>query len=190
VGRHVDLDTHIADVRGVLQCEELSNVVLCGHSYGGMVISGVAESAPNALRSLVYLDAFLPADGQCLLDFISAERLAELRQRVHERGAGWLIPPPSAAFFKVNEADQAWVDGKTVPHPLACFEQRIRLTGALNKVARRLYIRAAGYPSAVYDTITERLRADSAWWVHTVPCGHDVMIDMPDALAKLLMEAA
>jgi len=74
VGRHVDLDTHIADVRGVLQCEELSNVVLCGHSYGGMVISGVAESAPNALRSLVYLDAFVPADGQCLLDFIPAEQ--------------------------------------------------------------------------------------------------------------------
>src|SRR5262245_30919971 len=107
VARHVDLDTHIADVRGVLQCEELSNVVLCGHSYGGMVISGVAESAPNALRSLVYLDAFVPADGQCLLDFIPAERLAELRQSVHDRGAGWLVPPPSAAFFKVNEADQA-----------------------------------------------------------------------------------
>jgi hypothetical protein len=114
----------------------------------------------------VYLDAFVPADGQCLLDFIPAERLAELRQRIHERGAGWLIPPPSAAFFKVNEADQAWVDGKTVPHPLACFEQRIRLTGALNKVAGRLYIRAAGYPSAAYDTIAERLRADSAWGAH------------------------
>jgi pimeloyl-ACP methyl ester carboxylesterase len=189
VGRHVDLHTHIADVCGVLQCEDLSNVVLCGHSYGGMVISGVAESAPNALRSLVYLDAFVPADGQCLLDFIP-ERLTELRQNVHERGAGWLIPPPSAAFFKVNEADQGWVDGKTVPHPLACFEQRIRLTGALNKVARRLYIRAAGYPRAAYDGFAEQLRDDSSWGVHTVPCGHNVMIDMPDALAKLLTEAA
>lgn len=119
-----------------------------------------------------------------------AERVAQFRQSVRERGAGWLIPPPPAAFFKVNEADQAWVDRQTVPNPLACFEQRIRLTGALNKIAKRVYIRAGNYPSAAFEPIAERLRHESAWRVHTVPCGHDVMVDMPDALAKLLIEAA
>jgi pimeloyl-ACP methyl ester carboxylesterase len=189
IGRHVDLETHIRDILGVLQWEELSDVVLCGHSYGGMVISGVADRVPNELRSLVYLDAFVPADGQCLLDFIP-ERLTQFRQNVRERGSGWLIPPPSAAIFKVNEADRDWVDRQTVPHPIACFEQRINLTGAVNTIAKRVYIRAADYPLTAYETIAEHLRNDVAWRVHTVPSGHDVMIDIPETLAKLLIEAA
>jgi pimeloyl-ACP methyl ester carboxylesterase len=185
-GPQVDLETHIADVLGVLRWEELGDVVLCGHSYGGMVITGVADRAAQRIGALVYLDAFVPADGQSVLDFMPPERVEQYRRGATERGAGWAIPPLSAAFFKVNEADQAWVDGLCVPQPLACFEQRLRLTGGQATIARRRYIRAAGYPSVAFDAVAERLKRNPAWRVDSLPCGHDAMLDMPQALVDLL----
>src|SRR5438132_13185049 len=71
----IDLHTHIQDILGVLQWEELADVVLCGHSYGGMVISGVADRVPEQLRSLVYLDAFVPDNGTCLMDYVPPEQV-------------------------------------------------------------------------------------------------------------------
>jgi pimeloyl-ACP methyl ester carboxylesterase len=188
--RGVDLDTHVEDIVRVFEAEELSDAVLCGHSYGGMVITGVADRIPDRIRSLVYLDAFVPGDGQCTLDFQPPERAAVFRAEAAAKGGGWLIPPVPAARFKVNEADQAWVDRRCVPHPLACFEQKLRLTGAFARVTRRSYIKAGAYVPSPFDSIFERLKADPGWKVHSVPCGHDVMVDRPEELAALLVQSA
>ena len=190
MSRAVDLQTHIEDVLNLLRCEELSDVVLCGHSYGGMVITGVADHAADRIRALIYLDAFVPTSGQCLLDFMPRERVTQFRQGAREKGSGWLIPPISAAFFKVNAADRAWVDRQCVPHPLACFEQKLALTGAHAKIPMRGYIQAAGYTPSAFGPIAERLKQDKAWQVTSLPCGHDVMIDMPGELAELLIKAS
>jgi pimeloyl-ACP methyl ester carboxylesterase len=93
----VDLDTHIEDVCAVLHYEELSEIVLCGHSYGGMVITGAAERMAERIASIVYLDAFLPEDGQCLLDLALPERRAQLLDLAETRGDGWRVPPITAA---------------------------------------------------------------------------------------------
>ncbi|HTP81371.1 MAG TPA: alpha/beta hydrolase [Alphaproteobacteria bacterium] len=188
--RGVTLDTHVEDIVRVFEAEELSDTVLCGHSYGGMVITGVADRIPDRIRSLVYLDAFVPADGQCTLDFQPPDRAAFFRAEAAGKGGGWLIPPVPAARFKVNEADQAWVDRRCVPHPLACFEQKLRLTGAFARVARRSYIKAGAYVPSPFDAIFERLKGDPGWTVHSVPCGHDVMVDRPEELAQLLVQCA
>ena len=95
-----------------------------------------------------------------------------------------------AARFKVNEADQAWVDRRCVPHPLACFEQKLRLSGAFARVARRSCIKAGAYVPSPFDATFERLKGDPGWKVHSVACGHDVMVDRPEELAALLLQSA
>ena len=190
MSRSVDLETHIEDIVRLFEAEELSDAVLCGHSYGGMVITGVADRVPDRLRSLVYLDAFVPADGQSSADFQPPERAAFFRAEAASKGGGWLIPPVPAARFRVNEADQAWVDRRCVPHPLACFEQKLRLTGAFARVPRRTFIKAAAHVPSPFDAGFERLKRDPAWHVHSLPCGHDVMVDLPDELATLLIHSA
>jgi pimeloyl-ACP methyl ester carboxylesterase len=188
--REVGLETHITDVVNVMRWEELSDVVLCGHSYGGMVISGVADRLPDRIRSLVYVDAFVPTDGQATFDFMPAERVQTLRDNTRAEGDGWRVPPIPAAVFKVRAEDQAWVDRQCTPHPIACFEEKIRLTGGLDRIARRTFLLAADYQPSAFQGIAERLRRDPAWRVVAMPCGHDIMVDLPRELADALLAAA
>ena len=93
MSRSVNLQTHVQDVANLLHWEELNDIVLCGHSYGGMVITGVANRLAKRIKSLVYLDAFVPENGQAVLDFMPADRVEQFYESVREKGAGWLIPP-------------------------------------------------------------------------------------------------
>ncbi len=188
--RETRLETHITDIVNVIRWEELSDVVLCGHSYGGMVISGVADRVPAQIRSLVYLDAFVPADGQSTLDFMPPERVQMFLDTARAQGDGWRMPPIPAAIFKVREENQAWVDRQCTPHPVACFEEKIRLTSARDRVARRTFILATQYNPSAFQGIAERLRQDPSWTVVAMPCGHDVMVDLPGELAHALIAAA
>src|SRR6266508_4064852 len=124
----IDLATHIADVVNVIKWEGLEDVVLCGHSYGGFVISGVAEQVSSAIASIVFLDSFVPENGDRMVDVTSsASRDAILASA---RAGDIAVPPRSAALFHVNEKDRAWVDAMCTPHPLATMLDKIALTGA------------------------------------------------------------
>lgn len=183
----IDLSTHIQDILGVLRWEDLTNVILCGHSYGGMVISGVADRVPERLRALLYLDAFVPEDGACMMDYAIPERAAYYRESARTQGDGFRVPPPPAEVFKVNPRDQAWVDRQCVAHPLRCFEERLHLTGAWKAVPKHVYVYAVGYAPSAFTRFYETLQRQSAWRTMSVPCGHDVMVDMPQALAEILV---
>ena len=122
----LDLDVHIADVINVIKWERLSDVVLCGHSYGGFVISGVAERAADLIRSIVFLDAFLPNNGDAIEDITGPAVKDAIRAAVKGGDPG--VPPRPAAAFGVNEADRAWVDALCVPQPIGTFTSPIRLT--------------------------------------------------------------
>jgi pimeloyl-ACP methyl ester carboxylesterase len=109
----VTLETHIQDVLGVLEAEALRDVVLCGHSAGGMVITGVADRAPERISHLIYLDAIVPADGPSALDVVANKHHDDfLQSGAAEGGEGWLAPPNlDAAGFGVHEPDDAaWVN--------------------------------------------------------------------------------
>jgi pimeloyl-ACP methyl ester carboxylesterase len=183
----VGLKTHVDDVVNLLKWENLSDVVLVGHSYGGIVISEVAERAAPALRAVVFLDAFLPDDGQSLAE-IAAPRVRELIAQALAAGETTLAPFP-ATVFNLNEADRAWVDAKCTPQPLRTFTDRVSLSGARDRIARKVYVRATAYESATYDAALAQTRA-AGWRTYEVPCGHDVMIDMPERLAEILVEVA
>src|SRR5262245_48956795 len=184
----VNLATHITDIVNVIKWEGLSNIVLVGHSYGGMIISGVAEQAQPTIGSLVFLDAFLPDSGASLAEGAS-QPVREAIAAAVQKGETTLKPVP-AAVFRVNEKDRAWVDGLCTPHPIATLTDKIALTGARDRVAKKAYIRAKGYPSVPFDAAQQHLKADPAWRVYELPCGHDAMVDMPERLTEILLEVA
>ena len=177
VNDSINLSTHIDDVVNEIRWKDLEDLVLVGHSYGGMVITGVAERVRERIAAIVYLDAFLPQDGQSLSTLLG-------------RGvASWpehVVPPIPAAAFRVNPKDAAWVDSKMTPHPVKCFTEVLRVGGAYTTIAEKVYIRALDYPSASFDATLERCRTDRAWRTIEMRCGHDVMIDRPEELSTIL----
>lgn len=184
----VDLRTHIADVENLILWEELDSVVLCGHSYGGCVLSGVADRIPDRIRSLVYVDAFVLENGECLFDTLPPDfRELQLEQSM-TLGDEWLIPPIPARAFQVNEADRDWVDRQCTMQPLASFQQPLRLTGAGEAVRDVRYIHATGWGPSPFGMHRERAAA-RGWSIFTIDCGHDVMIDRPRELAAELLNA-
>ena len=186
----VTLDTHIQDILNVIRFEELADVVLCGHSYGGMVITGVADKVPDKIRSLVYLDAFVPNRGESLMDYLDLDMKAGMRDDARLNGRGYLMAPIPAEVFKVNARDAATVDRMCVKHPLACFEQKIVLTGAHARVSKHTYVLAADWgPPQPFVAVADRFRHDPHWNVVNFPCGHDVMVDLPQETADLLLAA-
>jgi pimeloyl-ACP methyl ester carboxylesterase len=184
----VTLSTHVADVANLLHYDDLRDVVLCGHSYGGCVISGAIERAPERIASAVFLDAFIPQNGEAVFDIVPPEQRA--RQLEALAGAGGIaLPPIPAANFRVNEADRAMVDARCVPQPAGTFGERIVLTDAQARVARRSFVRATAYPSVTFDRF-RGFAAGAGWTVYDVPCGHDVMLDDPDRLVEILLAEA
>jgi len=184
----IDLKTHIADVVNVMKWEGLTDVVLCGHSYGGFVISGVAEEMASAIRSIVFLDAFVPRNGEAVLD-LTAAAVQEAVRAAMQRG-DIAIPPRSAEAFGVNAADRAWVDRLCVGQPIGTFSDKIVLTGARDRIPRKAYIRAKSYANPGFDRAYGALKSDPSWRTYEVPCGHDVMVDMPEQLSEILLEVA
>ena len=184
----IDLKTHVVDVVNVMKWEDLSDIVLCGHSYGGMVISGVAEALPQAIRSIVFLDAFVPRNGEAVQD-LTGPAVREAAQAAMQRG-DIVIPQRPAEAFGVNPADRAWVDRLCVGQPLGTFTDKIALTGARDRIARRSYIRAKSYANPGFDRALGEVRSDPSWRSYEVPSGHDVMVDMPERLTEILLEVA
>ena len=184
----INLDTHIADVVNLIRYEALSNIVLLGHSYGGFVVSGVAEQEEANIAAFVFLDAFVPEDGDSMAT-IGTEITRNAIQAAAQRG-DTTLPPRPAEFFHVNEADRGWVDRLCGPHPIGTFIQPVTLTGARERIGSKTYIRAAAYPNPVFDAHAAKLTARQGWRVHSVPCGHDVMVDMPERLTEILAEVA
>ena len=185
----VNLSLHVQDILNVLKWEELSDVVLCGHSYGGMVTTGVAAAVPDTIASLVYLDAFVPEAGQALWDLTRDEMKERALAGVGRHG-GHAIPPVPAEAFHVNPADRAWVDTQCVPQPFAAFLEPAKIGARDLTVKKKTYILAAGYQPTSFARFYESLKTDPTWIVKTVPCGHDVMLDEPDTLAEMLIAAA
>ena len=184
----ITLSDHVTDIVNVLRYEDLRDVVLLGHSYGGLVISGVVERVPERVKALVFLDAFVPESGESLQDLVPESQ----RERQNESAAatGGYISPIPAKHFQVNEADRDYVDAQCVPQPVETMRERLVLTGARERVAHKTYLRAGTYRSLPFDTARERFVDAPGWFVDTIAAGHDVMLDAPDELAAALSAAA
>jgi pimeloyl-ACP methyl ester carboxylesterase len=177
----VSLSTHIDDVVNDIKWKDLDHLVLVGHSYGGMVITGVTERIRERIAAIVYLDAFFPGDGQSV---------TVLRGPTATPYPTPMVPPPPVARLKVNEQDVAWVNAKLTSQPTKCFTEPLRVTGAYQTVAKKVYVRVPSFENASFDAAYQRVRGDRGWKTLEVTCGHDVMIDQPAELAALLESLA
>lgn len=182
----VDLDTHINDVLGVIRFEELSDVVLVGHSYGGMVATAVADRVPERIRKLVYLDAFVPRDGQSLFDLAPAlvreQLLAGMRA-----GDGWRVPPMPVPEDTSPE-DVAWISRLRMPQPLHCFDRPVKLSGEIR--VPRAYIYARRHPPAdTFGPFAARAKAEG-WEYREIDASHSPHVTAPERLAEMLVALA
>ena len=171
----VNLDTHIQDIVNVLSYEDLNNIVLVGHSYGGMVISGVANRVPERIAHLVYADAFVPLDGESALDLMP-DKKDMLINLAKTEGEGWKIPP-------------FWPDwGKDVPHPLESFRQPISLNLEKTKNIPATYILTIdpGAKTDVFSPSAERAKK-RGWMYHEFQTGHNLQRTIPSEFADILM---
>src|SRR5262245_53279247 len=183
----VNLSTHIEDVLGVFRFERLDNVVLAGHSYGGMVITGVADRIAEKIRALAYLDAFVPEDGQSLFDINIPANTQRFLQGAGALG-GLAVPAPSAAYFGVNAADAPTVEALATAFPLGCFTEKIKLSGAYRSIQKHkhLYVHGTVLPrESPFKPFYERAKA-AGWSAYALKCGHHVMLDEPEKTADLL----
>ena len=188
----VDLDLHIRDIVAVLEFEDLREVILVGHSYGGMVITGVADRSARRVGRLVYLDAANPVNGQSLVDVAGPViEAARLSGQVVDGIELVLLPAPgAAAFYGVTDPDDAdWMDQRLTGHPWRCFEQPLVLTHeeALWAIPQYHIVCTSTLATRDPDLMDQARRAGRLW---DIDSGHDLMITEPALVADALQEVA
>jgi pimeloyl-ACP methyl ester carboxylesterase len=186
--REVSLETHIQDVMGVIESERLDDVVLVGHSYAGVVVTGVADRLPQRISRLVYLDAIVPKSGQCLYDAAGAAFRERIESAVKAHGEGWYIPLPTAermGLFLREDIDFAMP--RLVPHPARTFAEPVTLKSPWGKPVRRSYINCIGKNTPGGPRSSQAAGIDD---YHEISTGHDAMVTEPAKLAQLLRDIA
>lgn len=172
----ITLDTHVTDVINMVEAYGLNDFVLAGHSYGGMIITEVANRLGKAVRAMVYVDAFLPRDGEALWD------IADDPSRKHYIDAqrdmpGLVAPFPGSPSYLTR-------------HPLLTLTQPVKMTGAEGAVSKHTYIYATKGAPTVFTKFHDRVKSDPAWKSYSVDTGHGVMVEKPEETAAILLEAA
>jgi pimeloyl-ACP methyl ester carboxylesterase len=185
--RNIDLDTHIADVLGVIEMEDLRGFILIGHSYGGMVATGVAARARDRVKQLVYLDAFAPKDGESVFS-LTPDREKAVREQVTKDGDGWRITP-NPLPPDTSPEDQAWAKPRRLPQPFKTFEQRLKLPGGELTLPRHYIYATRHPPDDRFRQFLERARREG-WGATEIDASHNPHITCPEALMGLLEKIA
>jgi pimeloyl-ACP methyl ester carboxylesterase len=189
----IRLDTHIADVVNTIACEELTNVVLVGHSYAGIVITGVADrvqrASPGVLRHLVYIDASAPHPGEM---WSSTHRPEVVAARIDAvaKGDGMSLPPPDASVFGLEGADRDWVARRMTPQPFGPYRDPLQFDRTRVEALPRTFVDCTEPAFANIDVTRQRVRTEPGWNVVELKTGHDAMVSAPQALANALLGCA
>ncbi|MBP9930461.1 MAG: alpha/beta hydrolase [Rhodoferax sp.] len=186
----VGLHTHVQDVLAVLRFEQLSDVVLVGHSYGGAIITQVADRDPAVLRALVYVDAIIPEHDQPGWDGFPPER-----QQAMQRGAqtlgGVRVPPPDPAIWGITDPDDlAWARACVTPHPIRTMFDAPVVTGRWQEVPRKHYVLAGAHQGPRFVAHHAAVSNQPGWTTAVIDGGHDLMVTHPEALTHELLAAA
>lgn len=180
----ITLDTHGSDIANVILCEELDQVVLVGHSYGGIVITKAMERIGAQVTHLVYLDAVVLADGESWSSHHTPEQRAQRAQWMAQFNGGW--PVPKAAGFGVLDArDQMWVDRRLTPQPGGPYRGTVRLTDRWRALPKT-FIDCTQPALTAISPFRRAVRKDPAWRVWEIATGHDAMVSAPAELAAML----
>lgn len=179
-------DTHVDDIVGLIAWEDLRDITMVGHSYGGMIISGAATRMPDRVAHLAYLDAFVPiADHMSAQDMSIPSRREEMAAAPRD-AHGNLMPNGFERW--VSDPDTlAWLKTRTTPHPAACFGKGVsRVTDPSTLPVRRSFILCGGHVPSPFWQFYDRYKDHPDWTCHVMDCLHDAMIEEPDQLCALL----
>jgi pimeloyl-ACP methyl ester carboxylesterase len=190
----ITLDTFVRDIAGVIEVEELSDVVLVGHSFGGIPISGTAELVPSRIKQLVYLDALVVQPGKSAFDGLPAEVVAARRKAAQDTSGGLSLPvPPPASFADLGitqEADIAWLKRRFTPHPLGAYDTPLLVKNPIGNGLPRTYIACTSPLFGPANPSKAWVKRQPGWtWVE-IPTGHLPMVTAPDLLAQILIKSA
>lgn len=186
-----DLDTHVEDVVAVLYYEDLIDVVLVGHSYGGLVITGVADRAPERIGRLVYLDADVPLDGESEMDFVSDEERAAYEGAARTSGNGWRVPPPFPDPLPPGLPPHVvWGVARMTPMPLRAMSQPSRLSGPAPDIPRTYVYCTEGKDGERPLRNLDRIRSDSSWRFVELAADHVAHVTAPAKLTATLLDLA
>jgi pimeloyl-ACP methyl ester carboxylesterase len=184
---NIDLDTHVQDVVSAIEFEDLTDVTLLGHSYGGMVATGVVDKVASRIARVIYLDAFAPKDGQSLFDLVSPKAQDNMRGGAAKEGDGWKLPinpmPPDTA-----PEDVAWASPRRRPQPIKTFEQKIKLVSKEPLPPRHYIYAKKNGPGDGFRQFGERAKSEAGWKYYEIDASHNPHITCPDVLMKLLSE--
>ena len=184
------IDRLVMDITNLIEIEDLREVTLVGHSFGGTIISGVADRMPDRLARLVYLDAVTPLAGKSLYDMMpERERATRLAALSRQPDGGIQVPPPAAAHFAIDDPEQAaWVDRRLTPHPTGGYTSPVNLRHPLANGVPAAYIRCTAPVFPINDPCAAFAAAQPDWQYRELATGHDAMISAPRALADLLLQ--
>jgi pimeloyl-ACP methyl ester carboxylesterase len=183
----LDLESHIQDMLNVIRYEDLRDIVLVGHSYGGMVATGVADRARDKVAQLIYIDAFVPGDGQSLFDLNESGR-APL-QKAAKDGDGWRVPPMQTPP-DTSPADVEWLAARRVQMPIKCFETKLKLQGGALTLPRSYIYATRITPADTFGPFSRMTKNDPAWRYFEIDASHSPNVTAPEALMALLQKIA
>jgi pimeloyl-ACP methyl ester carboxylesterase len=187
LSHQITIDTHIADIAGVFEAEDLSDVVLVGHSYGGMASTGVADRMPERIKHLVYLDALIPEDGDTAFGLLPAGMADARRKTVQEQGAGVAFPVPSPDAFPLDDGPvKTWFMSHLRPHPVGTYETPIRLKKPAGAGLPVTYVSYTDPALASIEPSRQRARAKQGWRLMQLPVIHDAEVKTPGRVIDLL----
>ena len=179
----IDLEVHIRDMLGVIKCEQLRNFIFVGHSYGGMVATGVADRVPELIRKVVYLDAFVPTDGQALVDLLPLAGVERMRAGA-KANDGWRVPsnpiPPDTAA-----ADVQWIQSLRMPQPIKTFETPLRLRNGETKIPRAYIYCKRTTADDTFRPFAARAQRQG-WDYREIDASHSPHVTAPESLTQLL----
>ena len=191
MSREITLDTFIQDIAGVIEAEELRDIILVGHSFGGLPVSGVADIMPDRIRHLVFLDALLAQPGESAFDGLPPEIVAVRQKAAEDTSGGLSFPaPPPSAFGVTSEADAAWVQRRLTPQPLGTYASPLNVRNPPGNGLPCTYIACTDPAYPALDGTKAWVREQPGWRWAEIATGHDAMVTAPEELTRMLTGVA
>lgn len=190
LSKDITLDTFTDDIAHVIEAEELSDIILVGHSFGGSAISGVADTMPERIRHLVYLDSLIVEAGKTPFDGLPPDLVASRRKAAANSGGVGLPVPPPSLFGVTDTVDVDWLNRQLTPHPLSTYESKLSIKGPVGNNLPRTYVACTDPAYAGLESTRNWVKAQHGWrWIE-MSTGHDAMVTAPEQLARLLVQIA
>ncbi len=187
LSRQITVDTHIGDVANAIETDEIRDLVLVGHSYGGMAVTGVADRMTDRIRHVVYLDALIPEDGDTAFKILPTGVEEARRKAAREQGGGVALPVPGPEAFPIPDGPaKEWFMRRLRPHPIGTYESPVRLSKPAGAGLPVTYVSYTSPPLASIEPSRQRARAKAGWTYVELPVPHDVEVPAPEKVVELL----